>query len=203
MESHHSQIRFLYLAKNKELCPPHASNLATSGTLEREADWYLIWQLVWWCLLCLSLPPNSLPYQQEAELSMGRWYWILASDILLEATNILRSAIQDIHLQLDSEDQLVWKSHLGQVLTFKEAWQLTRSSRALIGRPYLVWNSLLQRRVSFFAWRSMHCKTPIQAWAQSVGFSLITGAASAITIWKQPSIFSFTICLPPLFGIGS
>lgn len=180
---------------------PTTSNLAASGTLEREADWYLVWQLdACFASLCPQFP---FPINKKLRSLWEGDTWILASDILLEATDILRSVIQDIHLQLDSEDQLVWKTHLGQVLTFKEAWQLTRSSRAPIGRAYLVWNSHLQPRVSFFAWRSMHCKTPIQAWAQSVGFSLITGAASAITFWKQPSIFSFTIYLPPLFGIGS
>ena len=40
-----------------------------------------------------------------------------------------------------------------------------------INRAPLVWQSLLQRRVAFFAWRLMLRKTPTLSWVQSIGIS--------------------------------
>ena len=98
--------------------------------------------------------------------------WIIPSHIPLNVAEFLWRAFQKIHLQLDSVDILEWKSHPGKALSFKEACQLTRSSSVPLQWASLVWNSLLQPRVSCFAWRLMHGRTPTQDWAQSIGFNL-------------------------------
>lgn len=55
---------------------------------------------------------------------------IIPRDIPSNVAVTLWRSLQNVNLQRDIEDSLVWKAHPGKDLTFKEAWQLTRPSRA-------------------------------------------------------------------------
>ena len=75
--------------------------------------------------------------------------WIIPHNIPLGAAGLLRQALCNVSLDLDSEDLIVWKAHPGHDLTFKEAWDLIRSRRDPAEWAPLVWNSIMLPRISF------------------------------------------------------
>ena len=101
--------------------------------------------------------------------------WAIPADIPEAVASALGNVVQNLSLDILSQDRFVRNSHPDRNLSFKEAWQLIRARRQFaqwLNWAPLVWNSLQLSLVSFFAWRLLHGKTPTQAWVQSAGLYL-------------------------------
>ncbi|XXG72359.1 hypothetical protein AAC387_Pa07g1479 [Persea americana] len=119
-------------------------------------------------------PSFTFPLSQKLYTLCDGAQWTIPHGIPLGVAGLLSQALSNISLDMNSKDTIVWKAYPGKDLTFKEAWDLIRTRRDPAAWAPPVWNSIMLPRISSFAWRMMHCKTPTQDWAQSIGFSLVS-----------------------------
>ena len=57
-------------------------------------------------------------------------------------------------------------------LSIKEAWNSLRTRATITPWSGLIWNKLVNPRLTCFSWRLMHRKTPTKSWAKQKGWSL-------------------------------
>lgn len=85
---------------------------------------------------------------------------------LLQQTNLLPLS------GTSATDNLSWIGSASGVLTLRIAWDTLRSRKAAVEWDGLVWNNILNPRLSCFSWRLLLRKTPTDFWAMQNGFSM-------------------------------
>ncbi|KAK1305448.1 hypothetical protein QJS10_CPB11g02393 [Acorus calamus] len=98
--------------------------------------------------------------------------WDLSHVHDLDLLNTLREVRLLPHPNLAVCDSMGWEdTDLGPA-TVKSCWNSIRTSRPKVNWASLVWHPILPPRVSLFAWRAFHHRTPTDEWASRRGFSL-------------------------------
>ncbi|RWR86590.1 pentatricopeptide repeat-containing protein isoform X1 [Cinnamomum micranthum f. kanehirae] len=109
---------------------------------------------------------------QVADLIQGN-SWSIPASIPAEVQGYL---LQQTYLfplfGTSAPDKLSWSGVASRVLTLKLAWDTLRSRQAAVAWDGLVWNKILNPRLSCFSWRLLLRKMPTDYWAMQKGISM-------------------------------
>lgn len=89
---------------------------------------------------------------------------------LQSATNII------IHASLQA-DLVSWVGSTNGNLSFQTTWNLVRSRAIVVPQSSLLWNMIVNLRISCFVWRLIHKRTPMQNCTRSIGVQLASRCA--------------------------
>ena len=95
------------------------------------------------------------------------------------------------HLDLDS---LVLSKSPSHKLSFRGAWDLVRLRLGINQRSHLIWQHLLNPRLSYFSWRILHRRILIKDLAQKIGVNLF----SVCSPYNSDGETVYHLCFPPL-----
>eukprot|EP00268_Persea_americana_P027438 TRINITY_DN26813_c0_g1_i6.p2 TRINITY_DN26813_c0_g1~~TRINITY_DN26813_c0_g1_i6.p2 ORF type:complete len:182 (+),score=20.95 TRINITY_DN26813_c0_g1_i6:4651-5196(+) len=99
--------------------------------------------------------------------------WRVPPHFPAELHDFLLQSTSQILLEGSSvTDSLLCQGNLTGTLSFKEAWNLLRSSQAGVNWLGPVWNKLMNPRLACFSWRLLHRKPPTDLWAKQRGWAI-------------------------------